>query len=64
MYTAMPEYALIKRTLTDLCSNALYNGFFLDFKSLNNSIRKTNEKKNTVSLIIANLIKAGRWFTL
>lgn len=45
IYTAMPEYALIKRTLTDLCSNALYNGFFLDFKSLNNSIRKTNEKK-------------------
>lgn len=42
----MPEYALIKRTLTDLCSNALYNGFFLNFKSLNNSLRKTSEKKN------------------
>lgn len=40
----MPEYALIKRTLTDLCSNALYNGFVLNFKSLNNSLRKTNEK--------------------
>lgn len=58
IYTVMPEYALIKRTLTDLCSNALYNGFFLNFKSLNNSLRKTNEKKRSVSWI-ANLIKGG-----